>query len=225
MAHGCAGSASRTPAKQGDKLIAVVDYGMGNIRSVSKAFEAVGARVEVTSNPRTIAKAEAIILPGVGAFARGMENLNELNLIPAIHDVVKKRIPVLGICLGLQLLFAESEEHRICKGLGLIEGRVGKFTPNIKIPHMGWNQVEFNPSFTKGECNILEGVENNSYFYFVHSYYVEPEDKELVVATTRYGEDFVSVIKRDNIWGVQFHPEKSSESGLKILRNFYRYAG
>ncbi len=206
-------------------MIAVVDFGMGNIRSVSKAFEAVGAKVEVTSNPRTIAKAEAIILPGVGAFARGMENLNELNLIPAIHDVVKRRIPVLGICLGLQLLFAEGEEHRICKGLGLIKGRVRKFTSNIKIPHMGWNQVEFSPSLSDEKCNMCEGVEDNCYFYFVHSYYVEPEDKELVVATTRYGKDFVSVINKDKIWGVQFHPEKSSESGLKILRNFYRYAG
>ncbi len=206
-------------------MIAVVDLGMGNIRSVSKAFEAIGAEVEVTSNPRTIAKAEAIVLPGVGAFARGMENLNKLNLIPAIHDVVKRRIPVLGICLGLQLLFTESEEHRLCKGLGLIEGRVRKFTSNIKIPHMGWNQVEFSPSLSNEKRNMFEGVEDNCYFYFVHSYYVEPEDKELVVATTRYGEDFVSVINRDKIWGVQFHPEKSSESGLKILRNFYRYAG
>lgn len=206
-------------------MIAVVDYGMGNIRSVSKAFEAVGAKVEVTSNPRTIAKAEAVVLPGVGAFARGMENLNKLNLIPAIHDVVKRRIPVFGICLGLQLLFAESEEHGICKGLGLIKGRVRKFTSKIKIPHMGWNQVEFSPSLSNEKCNIFEGVEDNCYFYFVHSYYVEPQDKELVVATTRYGEDFVSVINKDKVWGVQFHPEKSSESGLKILRNFYRYAG
>ncbi len=206
-------------------LIAVVDYGMGNIRSVSKAFEAVGAKVEVTGNPRTIAEAEAIVLPGVGAFARGMENLNKLNLIPAIHDVVKRRIPVLGICLGLQLLFTESEEHRICKGLGLIKGRVRKFTSNVKIPHMGWNQVEFSPSLSDEKRNVFEGVEDNCYFYFVHSYYVEPEDKELVVATTRYGKDFVSVINKDKIWGVQFHPEKSSESGLKILRNFYRYAG
>lgn len=206
-------------------MIAVVDYGMGNIRSVSKAFEAVGAKVEVTSNPRTIAKAEAVVLPGVGAFARGMENLNKLNLIPAIHDVVKRRIPVFGICLGLQLLFAESEEHGICKGLGLIKGRVRKFTSKIKIPHMGWNQVEFSPSLSNEKCNIFEGVEDNCYFYFVHSYYVEPQDKELVVATTRYGEEFVSVINKDKVWGVQFHPEKSSESGLKILRNFYRYAG
>jgi glutamine amidotransferase len=204
-------------------LIAVIDYGMWNIRSVSKALEIVGAEVEVTGNPRAIARAEAIILPGVGAFARGMENLHKLNVIPAIHEAVKKEIPILGICLGLQLLFSESEEHGICKGLDLIKGRVRKLTSGIKIPHMGWNQVEFDLSHSKS--GIFEGVEDNCYFYFVHSYYVEPENKELVVGTTRYGKDFVSVINKDRIWGVQFHPEKSSESGLKILRNFYRYAG
>ena len=204
-------------------MIAVVNYGMGNIRSVSKALEVVGAEVEVTDNPRAIARAEAIILPGVGAFARGMENLHKLNIIPAIYEAVKKEIPILGICLGLQLLFSESEEHGICKGLDLIKGRVRKLTSGIKIPHMGWNQVEFNLSHCKS--GILEGIEDNCYFYFVHSYYVEPENKELVVGTTRYGKDFVSVMNKDRIWGVQFHPEKSSESGLKILRNFYRYAG
>ncbi len=206
-------------------MIAIVDYGMGNIRSVSKAFEVVGAEVEVTGNPQAIAEAEAIILPGVGAFARGMENLNKLNLISAIHDAVKKEIPLLGICLGLQLLFTESEEHGICKGLGLIKGKVRKFTSNIKIPHMGWNQVEFNPSFSKEKRSIFEGVEDNCYFYFVHSYCVEPEDKEVVVGTTGYGKTFVSAINKDKVWGVQFHPEKSSEPGLEILRNFCRDVG
>jgi glutamine amidotransferase len=203
-------------------LIAVVDYGMGNIRSVAKAFETAGATVEVTHNPRTISEAEAIVLPGVGAFARGMENLKKLNIIPSIHDAAEKRIPVLGICLGLQLLFTESEEHGVHKGMGLIKGRVKKFPESVKIPHMGWNNVKVEKQNVK--CKMFDGIADDSHFYFVHSYYVEPEDKNVIIGTTEYGEEFVSAINRDSIWGVQFHPEKSSKSGLEILRNLCSYA-
>lgn len=206
-------------------MIVVVDYGMGNIRSVSKAFETAGAQVEVTGDPQVIAGAEAVVLPGVGAFARGMENLRKLNVIPTIYEMVEKKVPVFGICLGLQLLFTESEEHGICKGLGLVKGRVRKFTSNVKIPHMGWNQIKLrNPNPPGGQekshIEIFDGITDNSYFYFVHSYYVEPEDRNIVIATTEYDKDFVSAINKDNVWGVQFHPEKSDKSGLKILRNF-----
>lgn len=199
----------------------MVDYGMGNIRSVTKAFETAGAAVEVTHNPRTIAEAEAIVLPGVGAFARGMENLKKLNIISSIHEAAEKKIPVLGICLGLQLLFAESEEHGVHKGMGLIKGRVKKFPESVKIPHMGWNNVKVRNQNVK--CKMFDGITDDSHFYFVHSYYVEPEDRAVIIGTTEYGEEFVSAINRDSIWGVQFHPEKSSENGLKILRNFCRY--
>ena len=203
-------------------MIVVVDYGMGNIRSVTKAFETAGATVEITHNPRTIAEAEAIVLPGVGAFARGMENLKKLNIIPSIHEAVEKRIPVLGICLGLQLLFTESEEHGVHKGMGLIKGRVKKFPESVKIPHMGWNNVKVEKQ--KVKCKMFDGIVDDSHFYFVHSYYVEPEDRNVIIGTTEYGEEFVSAISKGSIWGTQFHPEKSSENGLKILRNFSRYA-
>ena len=203
-------------------MIAVVDFGMGNLRSVSKAFETVGAEVEVTNDPGTIAGAGAIILPGVGAFRRGMENLNKLDVIPVICEAVEKKKPVLGICLGLQLLFTESEEHGICKGLDIIKGRVKRFDSSVKIPHVGWNQVEYKAKSREqsAEFKVFDGIPVNSYFYFVHSYYVEPDDENLIVATTGYGKDFVSVINRNNFWGVQFHPEKSGEFGLKVLKNF-----
>ena len=195
---------------------------MGNLRSVSKAFETVGVEVEVTNDPVTIADADAIILPGVGAFRHGMENLNKLNVIPVICEAVEKKKPVLGICLGLQLFFTESEEHGICKGLDIIKGRVKRFDSSVKIPHVGWNQVEYKAKSREqsAEFKVFDGIPDNSYFYFVHSYYVEPDDENLIVATTGYGKDFVSVINKNNFWGVQFHPEKSGELGLKVLKNF-----
>ena len=217
-------------------MIAVVDFGMGNLRSVSKAFETAGAVVEVTNDPVTIADADAIILPGVGAFRCGMENLNKLNLAPVICEAVEKKKPVFGICLGLQLFFTESEEHGICKGLDIIKGRVKRFDSSVKIPHVGWNQVKYKAKSREqsaeneeqrvevkdqsAEFKVFDGIPDNSYFYFVHSYYVEPDDESLIAATTGYGKDFVSVINVDNLWGVQFHPEKSSELGLKVLKNF-----
>ncbi|MBU0533880.1 MAG: imidazole glycerol phosphate synthase subunit HisH [Candidatus Omnitrophica bacterium] len=201
-------------------MITVIDYGTGNLRSVSKALETVGAETKVSDKPEDIVFAKAIVLPGVGAFYRGMENINKLGILPAILEAIRNNKPFLGICLGLQLLFSESEEHGICKGLDIIKGKVKKFEPNVKIPHMGWNQLRYQK--TEDRRQIFNGIPDNSYFYFDHSYYVEPEDKNTIIATTRYGKDFVSAVNKDNIWGVQFHPEKSSDLGLKILENFVK---
>ena len=201
-------------------MIAVIDYGMGNLRSVSKALETVGAQVKVTGNPEEIIEADAIVLPGVGAFYRGMKNLGNLGILPAIFKAIEEGKPFLGICLGLQLLFTESEEHGVNKGLGLIKGRVRKFEPTLKIPHMGWNKVKFKMQNSK--CKIFDGVPDESYFYFVHSYYVEPDDKDVILATTGYGVEFASAVAKGNIFGVQFHPEKSTGLGLKILENFVK---
>jgi len=207
-------------------MIAVIDYGLGNLRSVSKALEKVGAGVKVTSAGREISLADAIVLPGVGAFYYGMKHLKELGIIPAIVDSINKGRPFLGICLGLQFLFTETEEYGLHKGLDIIKGRVKKIpnTGSIKIPHMGWNQVRFTSlqaaSWSKG--TIFDGVPDNSYFYFVHSYYVKPENRDVIAATTNYAVEFASAVVRDNVYGVQFHPEKSGEIGLRVLENFYK---
>ncbi len=199
-------------------MIVVVDYGLGNLRSVSKALEAVGAKVEISDNAGKIAEADALVLPGVGAFHRGMENLKTSGILPAILRSVKKGKPFLGICLGLQLLFTESEEHGLNRGLDIINGKVKKFASRVKIPHMGWNNVKLKAQSSK--LKVFKGIPDGSYFYFVHSYYVEPENKDVIAATTDYGREFVSAVNKENVWGVQFHPEKSGELGLKILENF-----
>jgi len=203
-------------------MIAVIDYGMGNLKSVSKALEAVGAAVNVTSRPEEIETASAIVLPGVGAFSRAMKNLEKLGVLPAILKGIGEGKPYLGICLGLQLLFTESEEHGIHKGLDVIKGKVKRFGPGLKIPHMGWNTVRIKD---KGlGIKLFNSIPEDAYFYFVHTYYGEPEDKSVIAATTEYGREFASAVNKDNVWGVQFHPEKSSNMGLKILENFCRYA-
>ncbi len=217
-------------------MIAVIDYDLGNLRSVSKALESVGAEVEITNNRRKIAQARGLVLPGVGAFHRGMENLERLDILPSIFKAIKEGKPFLGICLGLQLLFSESEEHGLHHGLDIVKGRVKRFTTTDihkcggKVPHMGWNKIKFkteNETLPAGSqelsMKIFDGIPDESYFYFVHTYYVEPEDKETIVATTEYGKDFVSVVNKDNVIGVQFHPEKSAKLGLKFLENFCRY--
>ena len=218
-------------------MIAVIDYGSGNLKSVRKALEAVGAKVAVTNDPRAIDKAEALVLPGVGAFYRGMENLKKSGLLPSIFEAVKEGKPFLGICLGLQLLFTESEEHGTCQGLDIIKGKVKRFQGEMKIPHMGWNQIKCemrnvnsknlakqnSKDLAKQKCGIFEGIPNGSYFYFVHSYYVEPDDENSIAATTEYGQEFTAGIAKDNIFAVQFHPEKSGELGLTVLKNFLRY--
>ncbi len=204
-------------------MIAIVDYGMGNIRSVEKGFLKVGADVRITADPKVIANAKGVVLPGVGAFKDCMANLDKLSLIDVILTEIKKGKPFLGICLGLQLLFTESEEFGACKGLDLFQGKVTRFNfaslgtdkELLKIPHMGWNtaKIERRPP-------IFAEIPDNSYFYFVHSFYVVPEDKGIIATTTEYGIDFCSMIWKDNVFATQFHPEKSQETGLKILKGF-----
>jgi len=198
-----------------EKVLGVIDYGLGNLRSVSKALEVLGVKVILSSDVRRLSEVRGLILPGVGAFKRGMENLEKLGLKDFLRQSLNRGIPFLGICLGFQLLFTESEEGGRVKGLEVLKGRVVRFSKGIKIPHMGWNQVEF-----KKDNNLFKEIPDKSFFYFVHSYYVEPEDKDIVISTTDYGGEFVSAINKDNLWGVQFHPEKSSELGLKLLKNF-----
>lgn len=212
-------------------MIVVIDYGLGNLRSVSKALEAIGCNVEVTNDARKIGQANALVLPGVGAFKRGMENLRRLNLVSFILEAVSKGKPILGICLGLQLLFTESQEHGLSEGLDIIKGRVKKFPAGVKLPHMGWNTIKtsYSGSLKVEDSSIrnirmFDDIPNGAYFYFLHSYFVEPEDKEVISATTEYGREFVCAIQKDNIWGVQFHPEKSSAIGLRFLKNFCNYA-
>jgi len=203
--------------------IAVIDYGLGNLRSVAKALEVSGAKIVVTNNPAKISKAKAIVFPGVGAFKKGMDNLNELKILPVLLKSIEAGVPFLGLCLGLQLLFSESEEYGTHKGFGIIKGKVKKFDNRLKVPHMGWNQVGKIEN-TKQKADLFKGIPDSSFFYFVHSYYVEPEDKNIIVGTTDYGIKFASAINKDNIWGLQFHPEKSSTIGLKVLENFVKYA-
>ena len=205
-------------------MIAVIDYGMGNLRSIGKALERVGANVIVTNNPQRILDAEKIVLPGVGAFKDAMKNLEEMNLIPPILKSIKDGKPFLGICLGFQLLMTESEEFGIYKGFDIIKGKVVHFPSMnngnkdsypLKIPHMGWNTIHIEKGMP-----LLEDIEDNSFFYFVHSYYVVPDDKKVIAATTDYGITFTSGVEKDNIFAFQFHPEKSQEKGLKILKKF-----
>jgi len=188
---------------------------MGNLRSVSKALERVGAKVRITSEKETIRNADSIVLPGVGAFSQAMENLKRLDVVPAICEFIERGRPFLGICLGFQLLFSESEEGGVPRGLDILKGKVRRFENKMKVPHMGWNELK-----PIGKVALLSNIHFPCFVYFAHSYYVEPEDKEVVSARTEYGRKIVSMIQKNNIYGMQFHPEKSGEKGLKILRNF-----
>ncbi len=203
-------------------MIAIIDYKMGNLRSVAKAFETVGAQVEVTASANKLRKARGLILPGVGAFAAGMRHLRKYKLIPSIKEAVEAGRPLLGICLGMQLLFSESEEHGTHKGLDLIPGRVVRFDDRLKVPHMGWNQLIKKPT---GEDLILKGIPNRTYFYFVHSYYAKPKSRNAAIGMCEYGKNFCAIARKDNTLGIQFHPEKSSDCGLKILKNFCKLSG
>ncbi len=199
-------------------MIAIIDYGMGNLRSVQKGFERVGHEAVVTSDVKTILDADKVVLPGVGAFPDCMRNLEHNGLIDAVHKTIKSGKPFLGICLGLQLLFTESEEFGISKGLDIIKGRVIRFRiqdSTLKVPHMGWNSISI-----KRRAPALADVPDNSHVYFVHSFHVVPEDKAVIATTTPYGIEFVSSIWKDNILAVQFHPEKSQTLGLSILKRF-----
>ncbi|MEK6600188.1 MAG: imidazole glycerol phosphate synthase subunit HisH [Deltaproteobacteria bacterium] len=200
-------------------MIAIIDYDMGNLRSVQKGFERVGHNCIITRNPEDISNASHVVLPGVGAFKNCMDNLKNYGLIEPILNAIKSGKPFLGICLGLQLLFSESEEFGKHKGLDVIKGKVVRFPSEhpvpLKIPHMGWNDIKI-----KNRPAVLKDIPDGSYFYFVHSYYVAPEDADIIATTTFYGIDFASSIWKDNIFACQFHPEKSQKTGLKILKNF-----
>jgi len=198
-------------------MIAVIDYGAGNLKSVANALDFLKAKYKITDNPKDIEKADKIIFPGVGAFGDCIKALEKRDLIETLKKEIPKK-PYLGICLGLQILFEKSEESLKVKGLGIFRGNVKRFKSKLKIPQIGWNSVDI---IKKNE--LLKNIKDNSYFYFVHSYYVNPKDKWIILTKTDYGEDFVSGIAKDNTFGVQFHPERSGEVGLKILENFVKH--
>lgn len=196
--------------------ITIIDYGMGNLHSAAKAFELVGAKVTVTRDPELVRRADQVVLPGVGAFGDCMKNLKERGLVSAIHEVIAAGKPFLGICVGLQLLFEGSEEDPGVAGLGVFKGRVRKIVaPGLKIPHMGWNNLVI-----KSESPLFSGFATNEFMYFVHSYHAVPEDSAIITATTEYGGPLTASVGHGLVQAVQFHPEKSSALGLKILANF-----
>jgi imidazole glycerol-phosphate synthase subunit HisH len=198
-------------------VIAVIDYGMGNLNSIQKALRKIGAESVVTDDPEILSRATHIILPGVGFFGQGMANLATRGMIPILrHELLEMKKPCLGICLGMQLLFTTSEEGGSVAGLDFIKGRIVRFKENgLKVPHIGWNDVRAN------ECAILTGIEDQSNFYFLHSYHAIP-DEPVQCGYTNYGYDFVSVVGKGTLFGTQFHPEKSQKKGLQILENFAR---
>jgi glutamine amidotransferase len=187
---------------------------------VEKAIIRLGERAVVTQDPREVEAADGLILPGDGAFHDAMRNLDTLNLIEPVKGALREGRPFLGICLGYQLLFSESEEFGQGKGLDILSGVVRRFPGGLKVPHMGWNQLEH-----RGDLPILEGIPSGAYFYFVHSYYPEPLDRAVAVATCTYGVSFAAAIAKGNLFGTQFHPEKSQKWGLKLLENFTRLVG
>jgi len=198
--------------------IAIIDYGMGNIHSVAKAVSVCGGESIITDQKAQISSADKIILPGVGAFDDALAELEKLDLISVIHQQINSKKPFLGICLGMQLLLEGSQEAKINKGLGVFKGQVVKFSPKegLKIPHMGWN----NCKVADKDCLLLNDISGNEQFYFCHSYYPDPQDKSVIAATCNYGLEFSCVLHKDNVYGVQFHPEKSQVTGLKLIKNF-----
>ena len=201
-------------------LLGIIDYGMGNLRSVQKGFEKVGYQAEIIREPQALAEVDGLVLPGVGAFRDAMGCLKETGLDQVLLQEISNGKPLLGICLGYQLLFDASEEWGLTPGLGVFPGRVRRLPQGLKVPHMGWNQVNFNHA-----CPLWEGIPGGSAFYFVHSYYVDTPKREIVLGETDYGVTFASAVGRSNVFGVQFHPEKSSVLGLQILLNFGRLVG
>lgn len=198
-------------------MIAIIDYQMGNLRSVQKGFERVGFAAEITSDPKRLAAADKVVLPGVGAFGDAMAELRTRGLVEPIRDMIAAGKPFLGICLGLQLLFDVGYEGGEHAGLGVLRGKVVRFDlpAGFKVPHMGWNQGRF-----VRPAPVLDGLADGTHFYFVHSYYVVPEDPALVAIETTYGHPFCAMVWRDNLFATQFHPEKSQADGLRLLRNF-----
>ena len=201
--------------------VTMIDYGLGNLRSVQKALEHVGARVTVTADPAAVRAAERLVLPGVGAFGAGMAALRQRGLVAPLRAAVAGGAPFLGICLGMQLLFDESEEMGRHEGLRLLPGRVRRFQgTQLKVPHIGWNQIR-----PVAEHALLRGLPAGAHAYFVHSYYCEPADPGSVIARTDYETDFAAIVARDNVLGIQFHPEKSQQVGLHLLENYLTWAG
>lgn len=196
----------------------IIDYGMGNLRSVEKALASVGGKPVISGDPAALKNAARLILPGVGAFGDAMRNLHRDGMDGAIREAVEAGKPLLGLCLGLQLLFTHSEEFGSHEGLNLIPGKVLKFSdPGLRVPHVGWNQIEGARSNA-----LLDGIQEGSYFYFVHSYFVAPDRPEDALRWTSYGHRFCSIACKGRVWGAQFHPEKSQDAGKKLLRNFLK---
>lgn len=198
-------------------MIAIIDYDAGNIKSVEKALQKLGQEVVITRDAETILNADKVILPGVGAFGDAMNNLKKYNLDQVIYQVVEKNIPFLGICLGLQLLFERSDESKGVDGLGILKGEILRIPDQdeLKIPHMGWNSLHL-----QNDGRLFRGLEENAYVYFVHSFYLKAEDEEIVKATTEYSTHIHASVEKGNVFACQFHPEKSSDVGLQILKNF-----
>ena len=198
-------------------MICVIDYGMGNLRSVSKALEKLGGEVVVGSLPEDLDQAEKLVLPGVGAFGDGVRELQKRGLFDSLRKALSKNKPFLGICLGMQLLFEESEETPGVKGIGFFAGKVRRFrNAALKVPHMGWNEMKIRQPVPP----ILRNVREREFFYFVHSFFPEPKDPSLILGTCEYGEEFAAFVGKGFVWASQFHPEKSQDAGLKILQNF-----
>jgi glutamine amidotransferase len=199
--------------------VAIIDYGVGNLRSVGKAFEATGCEAIVSEDVSVLRAAKRLVLPGVGAFGACMKALGERGFDELVREHASSGLPLLGVCVGMQMLFEESEEFGHTRGLGLLGGRVRRFSQELLVPQTGWNQI--SPQISQGGSHpLLEGIEEGTFFYFVHSFYCEPEEREVVRAETEYGARYASVVAREAICGVQFHPEKSQAAGLRLLRNF-----
>ena len=198
-------------------MIAIIDYDAGNIKSVEKAFQALGEEIVITRDKEILLNAEGVILPGVGAFGDAMEKLKEYQLIDTIHEIVKRNIPFLGICLGLQLMFESSEETPGVEGLGILKGKIVRIPDGegVKVPHIGWNNLSY-----PNQGRLFKGIPENSFVYFVHSYYLQAEDPSIVKAATEYGVYIHASVELGNIFACQFHPEKSSSVGMQILQNF-----
>ena len=198
-------------------MIAIIDYDAGNIKSVEKALQYLGEETVITRDEETILAADGVVLPGVGAFGDAMEKLHAYGLVPVIHKCVEKNIPFLGVCLGLQLMFDSSEESPGVKGLSLLPGKIVRIPAEggLKVPHIGWNSLKF-----PNEGKLFKGLKEDTYVYFVHSYYLQAEDEGIVKATTEYGTLIHASVEKDNLFACQFHPEKSSDAGMQILRNF-----
>jgi imidazole glycerol-phosphate synthase subunit HisH len=196
-------------------MIAVLDYGIGNLRSAEKALQHVGVDAALTTDPDVARRADGVVLPGVGAFGRCMEQLRESGLEPVVHEAVDAGKPFLGICVGMQMLFEASEEAPGCKGLGIFAGEVRRLVTTERLPHMGWNTLQIRHGSI-----LFDGLADGSWLYFVHSYAPVPDDEAVIAATTEYGGTVVAAVERDHVWATQFHPEKSAANGLRLLRNF-----